>query len=157
MDYCLTLTIFCLDNGIHLTHEYQLYLAIEYIDHSKTRARSPQANGICECFHKIVLNEFYQIAFRKKVYSSLDELQEDLNQWLKWYNEEKNSFRKILFWQNPYADLSGFVTYCQRKNAGCQTDTFANGKSLRLSLSQYDDCFLLAVSIRIRSRYLFIM
>jgi len=47
-------------------HEYQLYLTLEDIDHSKTKARSPQSNGICERFHKIVLNEFYRIAFRKK-------------------------------------------------------------------------------------------
>ena len=33
-------------------HEYQLYLAIENIDHTKTKARSPQTNGICERFHK---------------------------------------------------------------------------------------------------------
>jgi transposase InsO family protein len=39
-------------------HEYQLYLAVEDIDHSKTKARSPQSNGICERFHKTVLDEF---------------------------------------------------------------------------------------------------
>ena len=49
-------------------HEYELYLAVENIDHSKTKARHPQTNGICERFHKTILNEFYQIAFRKKVY-----------------------------------------------------------------------------------------
>jgi transposase InsO family protein len=47
-------------------HEYELYLAVENIDHSKTKARHPQTNGICERFHKTILNEFYQIAFRKK-------------------------------------------------------------------------------------------
>ncbi len=47
-------------------HEYQLYLALEDIDHFTTRARSPQSNGIV-----------YQVAFRKKIYRSLEELQED--------------------------------------------------------------------------------
>ncbi len=70
-------------------HEYELYLAIENIDHSKTKARHPQTNGICERFHKTVLNEFYQIAFRKKVYSTLDDLQNDLDLWVKSYNEER--------------------------------------------------------------------
>ncbi len=61
-------------------HEYQLYLALEDIDHSKTRARGPQSNGICERFHKTMLQEFYQIAFRKKIYKSIEELQADLDQ-----------------------------------------------------------------------------
>jgi transposase InsO family protein len=57
-------------------HEYELYLAIEDIDHSRTKTKSPQTNGICERFHKTVLNEFYRVAFRKKVYRSIDELQQ---------------------------------------------------------------------------------
>jgi transposase InsO family protein len=51
-------------------HEYELYLAVEDIDHSRTKTKSPQTNGICERFHKTVLNEFYRVAFRKKVYRS---------------------------------------------------------------------------------------
>jgi transposase InsO family protein len=54
-------------------HEYELYLAIEDIDHSRTKTKSPQTNGICERFHKTVLNEFYCVAFRKKVYRSIDD------------------------------------------------------------------------------------
>ena len=53
-------------------HAYQLFLAIEDIDHSKTKARSPQTNGICERFHRTMKHEFYDIAFRKKVYHSLE-------------------------------------------------------------------------------------
>jgi transposase InsO family protein len=60
-------------------HEYQLYLAVENIDHSKTRAKSPQTNGICERFHRTMQDEFYSIAFRKKLYSSLEQLQADLD------------------------------------------------------------------------------
>src|SRR6187431_2118077 len=63
--------------GSPQTHEYELYLAVEDIDHSRTKARSPQTNGICERFHKTVLHEFYQIALRKKVYRSIAELQAD--------------------------------------------------------------------------------
>ena len=50
-------------------HEYQLYLAMNDIDHTRTKAQSPQTNGICERFHKTILNEFYQVAFRKKIYA----------------------------------------------------------------------------------------
>lgn len=71
------------------SHEYQLYLAIEDIDHTKTKAKSPQTNGVCERFHQTIQNEFYAIAFRKKVYNSLEDLQEDVNKWLKEYNEER--------------------------------------------------------------------
>lgn len=70
-------------------HEYQLYLALEDIDHSKTKARSPQTNGICERFHRTIQEEFYQVAFRKKVYTSIEELQVDLDQWLEEYNRER--------------------------------------------------------------------
>ena len=60
-------------------HEYQLYLAVEDINHSKTRARRPQSNGICERFHKTMQDEFYAVAFRKNVYDDLEQLQQDLD------------------------------------------------------------------------------
>ena len=49
-------------------HEYQLCLALENIDHSRTKTKRPQTNGICERFHKTVQDEFYSVAFRKKLY-----------------------------------------------------------------------------------------
>lgn len=67
-------------------HAYQLFLAVENIDHSRTKARSPQTNGICERFHKTMKHEFYDIAFRKKIYRSIEELQADVDEWLKKYN-----------------------------------------------------------------------
>ena len=82
-------------------HEYQLYLAVENIDHSRTRARRPQSNGICERFHKTMLHEFYQIAFRKKIYKSIEELQADLDQWLKFYNEERPHSGRYCYGKTP--------------------------------------------------------
>jgi len=82
-------------------HEYQLYLAVENIDHSKTRARRPQTNGICERFHKTLLQEFYQVAFRKKLYKTLDELQEDLDNWMTEYNERRPHSGKYCFGKTP--------------------------------------------------------
>ena len=70
-------------------HAYQLFIAVEDIDHSKTKARSPQTNGICERFHKTMKNEFYDIVFRKKIYHSLEELQKDVDAWLVSYNERR--------------------------------------------------------------------
>jgi transposase InsO family protein len=46
-------------------------------------------NGICERFHKTLLDEFYRVAFRKKVYRSIEELQTDLDAWLREYNETR--------------------------------------------------------------------
>src|SRR6187431_2959989 len=54
------------------SHEYELYLAVEDIDHTRTKAKSPQTNGICERFHRTILDEFYRIAVRKKIYRSID-------------------------------------------------------------------------------------
>ncbi|ENQ8286806.1 transposase, partial [Vibrio mimicus] len=70
-------------------HDYQLYLAINDIDHTKTKAMSPQTNGICERFHKTILNEFYQVTFRKKLYGSIEELQKDLDEWMDYYNNHR--------------------------------------------------------------------
>jgi transposase InsO family protein len=70
-------------------HEDELYLAIEDIDHSRPKTKSPQTNEICERFHKTVLNEFYRVAFRKKVYRSIEELQVDLDAWICDYNETR--------------------------------------------------------------------
>jgi len=82
-------------------HEYQLYLAVENIDHTKTRARSPQSNGICERFHKTLKDEFYSIAFRKKIYHSLGELQADLDRFLEHYNNERTHSGKYCFGKTP--------------------------------------------------------
>jgi transposase InsO family protein len=83
-------------------HEYQLYLAIEDIDHSRTKARSPQTNGICERFHKTIQDEFYAVAFRKKIYHSLDEIQEDVDKWIEEYNKERTHSGKYCFGKTPY-------------------------------------------------------
>ena len=64
------------------SHDYQLYLALNDIEHTKTKVRHPQTNGICERFHKTILQEFYQVAFRRKIYRSIEELQADLDSWV---------------------------------------------------------------------------
>ena len=70
-------------------HEYELYRAVENIDHSRTKTRHPPTNGICERFHRTVKDEFYSIAFRKKIYRTIDELQNDLDAWVTAYNETR--------------------------------------------------------------------
>lgn len=79
MEYC----------GNHASHEYELYLAVENNDHTRTKARSPQTNGIRERFHKTMLTEFHQVALRKKLYRPIEDLQADLDQWVRDYNTER--------------------------------------------------------------------
>lgn len=86
-------------------HDYQLYLAINDIDHTKTKAMSPQTNGICERFHKTILQEFYQVAFRKKLYVDLASLQNDLDEWLDYYNNARTHQGKMCCGRTPMATL----------------------------------------------------
>jgi transposase InsO family protein len=79
-------TEFC---GAPERHPYQLYLQLNEIDHTKTKVRSPQSNGICERFHQTVLNEFYRVAFRKKIYSDIETLQIDLDEYMLEYNTKR--------------------------------------------------------------------
>ena len=95
-------TEFC---GRAETHDYQLYLALNDIEHTKTKANHPQTNGICERFHKTVLQEFYQVAFRRKIYRSIEELQKDLDEWLAYYNHDRTHQGKICCGRTPMQTL----------------------------------------------------
>jgi transposase InsO family protein len=79
-------TEFC---GRDDSHMYELFLGINDIEHTKTKAKHPQTNGICERFHQTCQNEFYKVMFRKKIYSTLEALQIDLDIYMKEYNEER--------------------------------------------------------------------
>lgn len=82
-------------------HEYELYLAVEDVDHSRTKTKSPQTNGIVERLHKTMLNEFYRVAFRKKIYRSIEELQADLDEWVTSYNEQRPHQGRWCFGKTP--------------------------------------------------------
>jgi transposase InsO family protein len=82
-------------------HDYQLFLAVNDIEHTKTKAQSPQTNGICERFHKTILEEFYQVAFRKKIYSSIEQLQKDLDDWIIFYNTQRTHQGKMCNGRTP--------------------------------------------------------
>ena len=96
-------------------HEFELYLAVEDIDHSRTKARSPQTNGICERFHKTVLNEFYRVALRKKVYRSIAELQADLDDWTREYNEARPHQGRWCFGKTPMQTLRDATPIAKEK------------------------------------------
>lgn len=97
------------------SHDYQLYLALNDIEHTKTKAQHPQTNGICERFHKTILQEFYQVTFRRKLYTSLAELQSDLDQWIDHYNRERTHQGKMCCGRTPMQTLlQGKEVYDQK-------------------------------------------
>lgn len=92
-------TEFC---GSPEVHDYELFLAASDIEHTRTKARHPQTNGICERFHRTILQEFYQVAFRKKLYASVELLQVDLDAWIHSYNTERTHQGKHCFGRTPW-------------------------------------------------------
>ncbi len=82
-------------------HAFELFLSIEDIEHTVTKAFSPQTNGICERFHKTMKNEFFDVAMRKKIYTSVEELQKDLDRWLHYYNYDRPHSGKYCYGKTP--------------------------------------------------------
>ena len=97
-------------------HEYELFLAIKDIDHTKTKARHPQTNGICERFHRTILQEFYQVAFRKKIYTSIDQLQSDLDIFLDDFNNNRTHQGKMCCGRTPMATFIDGIKIWNQKN-----------------------------------------
>jgi len=98
------------------SHDYQLYLAINDIEHTKTKVKSPQTNGICERFHKTILQEFYQVTLRKHVYGNLEALQKHLDEWLDYYNNERTHQGKMCCGRTPMATLHDGKTAWKEKS-----------------------------------------
>lgn len=96
-------------------HPYELYLAIEDIDHSRTKVKSPQTNGIVERLHKTMLNEFYRVTFRKKIYTSIDELQADLDAWLESYNNERPHQGRWCYGKTPMQTFTDSIELAKEK------------------------------------------
>jgi transposase InsO family protein len=96
-------------------HEYELYLAVEDVDHSRTKTKSPQTNGIVERSHKTVLDEFYRVAFRKRIYGSIAELQADLDEWIRSYNEDRPHQGRWCFGKTPMQTFLDAVPLAKEK------------------------------------------
>ena len=106
--------------GTHDRHEYELYLAVENIDHTRTKTKSPQTNGIVERFHKTMLDEFYRIAFRKRIYATIDELQSDLDAWLAEYNEVRTHQGRYCYGKTPLQTFLDAAPAAREKQIGEQ-------------------------------------
>lgn len=99
--------------GVRENHPYQLFLYLNDIDHSKTKARHPQTNGCTERFNQTLLDEFYQVAFRKKVYTTLEEIQADLDEFLQKYNTRRTNQGKHCNGRTPMDTFTEGLDLCR--------------------------------------------
>ncbi len=94
------------------THPYELYLHLNDIEHTKTKPRTPQTNGAVERLNQTIKNEFYEVAFRKKMYLTLEEIQNDLDEFMEYYNHERTNQGRYCQGRTPYKTFSdGLALY----------------------------------------------
>ncbi len=90
-------------------HPYELYLALNDIEHRKTRVGTPRTNGFVERFHGTALEEFFMPALRAKLYESVEALQADLDAWLAHYNRERPHLGYRNQGRRPWETVERFV------------------------------------------------
>lgn len=116
-DRGLTVQAVLTDNGTEFcgreSHPYELYLALNDIDHRRTKVRSPQTNGFVERFNRTVLDEFFRTAFRETFYESVDALQKDLDRWLEFYNTKRPHLGYRNCGRRPIETIQQFVQKCE--------------------------------------------
>lgn len=98
-------------------HPYELYLALNDIEHRRTKVRSPQTNGFVERFNRTILHEFFRPKFRANVYANLVELQLDLDEWLEFYNNQRAHLGYRNLGHTPAQTVSSFVKQSVLKEA----------------------------------------
>lgn len=107
------------DNGMEYcgrqeTHPYELFLHLNGIEHTRIKVRHPQTNGAVERLNQTIQEEFYKVAFRKKLYRSLEEVQEDLDTFMAWYNTERTNQGRYCKGRTPLQTLiDGLALYDQ--------------------------------------------
>ena len=101
--------------GRPVGHPFELYLAIQQIEHRRTDIGSPETNGFCERFHRTVKEEFYAVAFRKTFYESLEQLQHDLDDYVAFYNRERAHQGYRTQGRTPFQTLSEGVAQMRRE------------------------------------------
>ena len=96
-------------------HPYELYLALNDIEHRKTKIKSPRTNGFVERFNRTALDEFFRKIFREKYYESVEALQKELDAWLNYYNYERphQGYRNL--GKRPFDTVKSFVKNVQEE------------------------------------------
>ena len=100
--------------GIRESHPYQLYLYLNDIEHSRTKARHPQTNGCTERLNQTIMDEFYKVAFRKKLYTSLEEIQSDLDSFMETYNTKRTNQGKRCQGRTPMETFTAGLELCNK-------------------------------------------
>jgi transposase InsO family protein len=67
-------------------HPYELLLALNDIEHRTTKVRSPRTNGFVERMNRTLLDEHFRIKGREKWYESVEQIQRDLDEFIRFYN-----------------------------------------------------------------------
>ena len=101
-------------NGLADNHPFELFLHLNGIDHSTTKVRHPQTNGCVERLNQIIQDEFYAVAFRKKLYNSLEEVQADLDVFMSEYNTKRTNEGKRCLGKTPMETLEAGRELCDR-------------------------------------------
>lgn len=83
-------------------HPYELFLQLEEIEHRTTKVRRPQSNGFIERLHRTLLDEHFRVMGRTKWYESVEPMQEDLDAFLKDYNEKRPHQGRNMNGRTPY-------------------------------------------------------
>ncbi len=119
------------DNGPELcgrqdSHPYELFLHLNDIEHTRTKVRHPQTNGAVERLHQTIQNEFYEVAFRKKLYRTLDEIQADLDAFMNYYNTERTHQGRYCQGRTPFQTFNdGLEQYQKHVHEGIEIEDAA--------------------------------
>ncbi len=119
------------DNGPELcgrqdSHPYELFLHLNDIEHTRTKVRHPQTNGAVERLHQTIQNEFYEVAFRKKLYRTLDEIQADLDAFMTYYNTERTHQGRYCQGRTPFQTFTdGLELYQKHVHEGIEIEDAA--------------------------------
>lgn len=99
-------------------HPYELYLALNDIEHRKTRVGTPRTNGFVERFNGTVLEEFFRPTMRSHLYQSVEMLQTDLDAWLHHYNHERPHLGYRNQGRRPWQTVERFVSQSSARQGG---------------------------------------
>ena len=94
------------------SHPYELFLHLNDIEHTRIKVRHPQTNGSVEKLNQTIQEEFYKVAFRKKLYRTIEEIQADLDEFMAWYNTDRTNQGRYCQGRTPIQTLiDGLALY----------------------------------------------
>lgn len=101
-------------NGLMDNHPYELFLHLNNIEHSTTKVRHPQTNGCVERLNQIIQDEFYAVSFRRKLYTTLEDIQTDLDEFMGWYNTQRTNQGKNCQGKTPLETFEAGKPLCEK-------------------------------------------